>query len=328
MFTLDRRTIDSAGSFLIQELERLDPMIHQPLQEFTWSRDIDVRSDVTMGDDFSSFTTSAMAGIGGIDPNAKAWISKNTTNLPTVALDIGKTPSPLFPWGMELGFSVYELAAAMQLNRGIDEEKFSAMNIKHQQDTDIQVYLGDSVMGVNGLWNSAQVTNNTQVALNAGATSRKWSAKTPDEILADVNEILMSAYIASGFSICPSKLALPPLAYAYIISQKVSSAGNISIMEFLKQNSICLAKNGKALEIVDQKWLIGTNGGGQGPGTGGDDRMVAYTQDYRRVRFPMVPMQGLPMQLRGIHQVRPYFCKLGAVEFVYPECVAYRDGIN
>ena len=61
MLTLDKRTIDSTGSFLLQQLELLDPTIHEPLQDFTWSRDINVRSDVTMGHDFSSFTNSALA---------------------------------------------------------------------------------------------------------------------------------------------------------------------------------------------------------------------------------------------------------------------------
>lgn len=326
--TFDQRTIDSTGSFLIQQLEQLDRTIHEPLQDFTWSRDINVRSDVTMADDFSSFTNMAMASVGGIDPTAKAWIGKKTTNLPNVALDIGKTTSPLIPWGMELDYTVYELESAQKLGQSIDEQKFKALQLKLQQDTDIQVYLGDTTIpSCFGLLNSPQVTNNALVAQNAGATSRLWSQKTPDEILADVNELLYSVMAASAWKSCPKTLLLPPLQYAYIISQKVSSAGNISIMEFLKQNSLALAKNGVPLEILDQKWLIGTSAGGVGPGTGGANRMVAYTKQYDRVRFPMVPMQGLPVQFRGIHQVRPYFCKLGLVEFVYPETVGYRDGI-
>ena len=44
MATYDQATIDSAGAFLIGELERLDPMIHEPLVSVTWMRDIDLRT--------------------------------------------------------------------------------------------------------------------------------------------------------------------------------------------------------------------------------------------------------------------------------------------
>jgi hypothetical protein len=64
--TFDRRTIDSTGSFLIGELERLDQKLHDPLVAVTWSRDIDLRSDVTIADEVSSFTNSSFAAVGGV----------------------------------------------------------------------------------------------------------------------------------------------------------------------------------------------------------------------------------------------------------------------
>ena len=66
MMTYDAATIDSTGSFLIGELERLDPTLHEPLVDVTWSRDIDLRSDVSIGDEVSSFTNSTFAAAGGI----------------------------------------------------------------------------------------------------------------------------------------------------------------------------------------------------------------------------------------------------------------------
>ena len=38
LMTFDRQTIDSAGVFLIGELERLDQNLHEPLASVTWSR--------------------------------------------------------------------------------------------------------------------------------------------------------------------------------------------------------------------------------------------------------------------------------------------------
>ena len=54
-------TRDSTGAFLIGELERLDQTLHDPLVAVTWGRDIDLREDVTIADEVSSFTNSTFA---------------------------------------------------------------------------------------------------------------------------------------------------------------------------------------------------------------------------------------------------------------------------
>lgn len=336
--TYDQATADSLGAFLVGQLELLDRTIHEPLQDFKWSRDIDVRSDVTMGHDFSSFTNSAMASVGGINPLKKAFISKDSTTLPNVALDIGKTASPLIPWGLELNYSIFELESAQLLGQGIDEQKHSSIKKKFQQDADIQVYLGDTdIPNAYGLLNSPQVPT-TGLVQQAGSssptgntTSTYWVDKTADIILEDVNLLINSVWAATGWTKCPRKLGLPPQQLAYIISQKVSSAGNISILQFLRDNCIALQENGTPLQIVAIKWLTGTapaTGVANPLGPATTNSMVVYTQEYDLVRFPMVPMIGLPNQFKGAAQIRPYVAKLGLVEFVYPETIGYAQGIG
>src|SRR6185503_16890258 len=66
MMTFDKATRDGLGAFLIGELERLDPKLHEPLVSVTWSRDIDLRTDVSVADETSSFTNSSFAAAGGL----------------------------------------------------------------------------------------------------------------------------------------------------------------------------------------------------------------------------------------------------------------------
>jgi hypothetical protein len=49
--THDGRTVDSTGAFFVGELERLDQTLNLPLVDITWSRDIDLRQDVTIADE-------------------------------------------------------------------------------------------------------------------------------------------------------------------------------------------------------------------------------------------------------------------------------------
>ena len=332
--TYDQATVDSLGAFLVGQLEQLDRTIHEPLQDFKWSRDINVRSDVSMGHDFSSYTNQALASVGGINPMKKAFISKDSSTLPNVALDIGKTASPLIPWGLELNYSIFELESAKLLGQGIDEQKHSAIKRKFQQDTDIQVYLGDTdIPNAYGLLNSPQVPTNytIQVAGSSSPTGNSSSTyfkdKTPQMILQDFNYLIESVWAATGFTKCPKKVGVSPVVLAYLATTPVTSAGSVSILKFLEDNSISLRENGEALKIVAIKWLTGTNNG-NALGPAATDSMVAYTQEYDLVRFPMGPMIGLPQQYKGAAYIRPQVAKLGLVEFVYPETVGYANGTN
>lgn len=84
--------------------------------------------------------------------------------------------------------------------------------------------------------------------------------------------------------------------------------------------------NGKKLDIQPCKWLtgLGTQAGSPAAGT---DRMICYSQDKNRVRYPLVPLQRTPLEYRSIFHLTTYFGKLGVVEIVYPETVLYMDGI-
>lgn len=315
LMTYDQRTVDSAGAFLIGELERLDQTLNMPLVDVTWSRDIMLRQDVTIADEVSSYTNSFFAAAGGASPNGKSWVGKDANAIKGLALDIAKTANPLTLWAMELGWSIPELESAQRVGRPVDSQKVEGMELKRQMDIDEQVYIGDPILGVSGL------VNNGQASL-ANAPTGAWAnpATTPDSILADINEILSRAWGNTGYAMCPMDLLLPPLKFGALVTKKVSDAGNISVLEYVKQNCISMAKNGRPLNIKPVKWLTGA-------GTAGADRMVAYTNDSKRVRFPMTPVQRTPLEYRSLNQLTTYFCRLGVVEMPYPETVAYSDGI-
>jgi hypothetical protein len=158
------------------------------------------------------------------------------------------------------------------------------------------------------------------VGTNTNAQTGTWSGATPQQILDDVNELLNDVWKNSGYAICPDKLLLPPVQYGLLVSRIVSTAGNISILEFLKKNSLSNSINGRELDIQPLKWLYQR-------GVDSKDRMVAYTNDSQRVRFPLVPLQRTPLEYRDLRQLTTYFGRLGAVEIVYGETLGYRDGI-
>lgn len=324
MLTYDKVTLDSTGAFLVGELERLDQKLHDPLVAVSWGRDIDLREDVSIADESSSFTNSTFAAAGGVTSTGKNFIGKNSNNIPGIAVDIGKTVNPLYLWGLEISYTIPELLSAQQLGRPIDSQKFTGMQLKWQMDIDEMVYIGDSGLTKYGLLNSTQVT--TGFVDTGAASATQWSTKTPAEILADINALITAAWAASGYAICPTKLLLPPTQFGLITTQTVSSAGNISILKYIVDNCITLQITGKKLDIQPVKWLVG-RGVAAGSPSAATDRMVVYTQAGDKVRYPLVPLQRTPLEFRSIYHLCTYFGRLGVVEFVYPECVRYADGI-
>lgn len=329
--THDGRTVDSTGAFLVGELERLDQTLHMPLVAVTWSRDVPLREDVSIADEISSFTLSTFASSGSLGAgngirNGKAWIGKSTDQVGGVSVDIGKYPQPLTPWGLELKFSILELESAAKAGRPIDDQKLQGLKLKHQMDVDEQIYAGDASLGVGGLVNHSSVTNLSNVP-NGALSSPLWSNKTPAEILADVNALITSTWAASGWKVMPNKIGLPPAVFGYISSQLISAAGNISILKYLLENNVLKASGQGELDIQPMKWLIGAGSGGTLGTAGTVDRMICYTQEKDFVRFPMTTLQKTPIQYESIYHKTTYFCRLGVLELVYPETVAYRDGL-
>lgn len=154
---------------------------------YTWTRDIQLREDVSIADDISSWTNTSFGVAGsGANPNGKNWVGKDSTAIAGVNVDISKDGNPLNLWGMELGWTVVELAAAQQVGRPIDTQKYDGMQLKWQMDNDEQVYVGDEALGLKGLTNLVGVTLNNATKTRANSTN--------DEILDSVNSILSNAW--------------------------------------------------------------------------------------------------------------------------------------
>lgn len=326
-----KRTVDSTGAFLIGELERLDQELHMPLAAVSWSRDIDLREDVTIADEVSSFTLSTFAAAGGLGAgngirNGKSWIGKSTDQIGGIGIDIGKIGVQLRLWGQEIKFTIPELESAAKLGRPIDDQKHEGLKLKHQMDIDEQVYVGDATTGDTGLVNHTLVANVSNVP-NGALGSPLWSSKTPGEILADVNAFITSVWATSGWAVMPNRLLLPPAVYGYISTQLISSAGSVSILKYLLENNVLVSSGAGKLEIQPAKWLIGAGSGGTLGTTGTVDRMCLYTKEKKYLRFPMTMLQRTPVQYMSIYHMSTYYCRLGSVELVYPETIGYRDGL-
>ena len=232
----DAETISSTGAFLVGELERLDTRIYEPIADFTYGRDIDLRNDVTIADEVSSFIQSEyMGGFGGTGVGKKSFIKGPDSTPARVSVSLKKVATPLTLWGMEVAYTIFELQKAMQAGRPIDAQKHSAMRMKHQLDIDTQVYVGDDEVGVKGLLNSDQVTHE-----NVGTWTDSTDVKT---VIGYFNNILEKAWKATQYNRIPKNLLVPPAIFGKLVSTQLTNT-DMNLLRYVEANNLSVANGG------------------------------------------------------------------------------------
>ena len=311
------KTMDSSLAFLVSQLDALDSKLYEPLYNVTWGRDIKLRSGVGFGHESTSFTRVNYGTMGTVTAGGMPFIADNATTLNNVTVNGERVVLPMRLLGLELAYSSVELDRSQLLGTSIDTQKFNALNTAYQMATDRMVYVGtDEVTtggsAVGGLVNSSAVA--------VSPTTKAWATATADEILQDINNAIETSWKSTGYAVCPNKILLPPEKFAFISSKRVGDAGNMSVLTYIEENSIALRVNGSKIDIKPVKWLSDA-------GVGKTTRMVVYTNEEDKVRFPMVPIRREATYNKGINFIAPYIWAFGEVEFVYPETALYVDGI-
>lgn len=335
---------DSAGVFSILQTESFDPLLHLPLQSFTYNRDADFRTDVSLGTDATSFTLQNFTGSN--DPYEPNWANDIAIDGSTGAVDSGKTTTPVWDIVHQARWSVFELARGQLTGMAIDTMQLERLNREWQQKLDYFFYLGSTKRGVKGLLNwTTGSKDGSQPGITPVAASTKAAGgtnwikadgtlnATPLEILADVRAGAVATYVKSGLTIYPEEVLIDPYTLnALTVPLSISGVvGAISILEYLRQNSPSISFTGKPLEFRPVKWLTGStldadfaSFNASGTTTG---RLVFRTKGYEHMRLPKMDLQGLNPQFIGTNQVINYVGKLGGLEIPRPEVMYYMDGV-
>jgi len=305
-------------AFLVGELEKRDAKLREPLSSVTYPRDIVIRTGGGWVESTSAYNVS-YADSAGADGGI---INGQSNAIPVMQADIGKDVYKVFSWAHILKVPFLDQAKLQNIGRSLDDILDKGIRLNHDKTMDSNVYLGFPKYGTYGLVNSPQIARAS--AVNGATASPLWSSKTPDEILNDINAIMNSTWAASGYDLTgmANHILIPPAQYARLVQTKVSSAGNMSILEFLLANNI--GKNqGIDLFIAPCRWTIGA-------GSGATDRMVGYANDEDRVHLDQtVPLQRA-MTAPDVGQLAyltAYAGQFSQVKFLYNEPVAYTDGI-
>lgn len=293
---------DSQLAFFTNQLELVDPTFIKPLIQFTWMRDIALRPGVTLAHEATSFVRGAIGGAGTNNAAGLPYISGSTTALPGVDIDGTKVTLPVNLLARDVSYTQIELQRAMQLQQSIERSKLDALNMLYQQSIDQTVYIGDSNISATGLLNSSGVST-----INTAAVV--WTTQSVDTIIDEFGAFLNGVWAATGYTLFPDTVILPPAVLARFGYLKVSTAGNIPLLDYLSKFGLCQSINGKDLKIVSTKWAT--------------TKALAYTNSDLCVRFPLAEIVRMQPYYQDISFHSPFVWGLGQVELLKPESLGY-----
>lgn len=315
---LDAKSAADGMAFLVGELEKRDMTINEPLTSVTWPRDIYANT----GGGWVESTSNMFADYRTTGGNEHGLIRGQTNDIPVVQGNISKDLYKVYPWSNILKIPYIDQQKLQSIGRSLNDILDNGIKLNYNKTLDFMVYEGLVDDDVYGLINNPVIT--AMLADTGASGQTTWKNKSPDEILEDINVTItrtweQSEYDLSGMA---NHILIPPIQYAYLVSRKVSDAGNISLLTYLVENNI--AKNqGIELKIDPSRWCTGA-------GVGGSDRMFAYVNDKKKVLIDIpVPLNRAMTEqsAKDLAYYTPYIANIGQVKFLYNQCAMYIDGI-
>lgn len=248
------------------------------------------------------------------------WINGNGKDVPIVGTSMEKHETAVYSAGVGYSFGFEEVNQARMLGVSLESEMASAARRAYEQMVYSIAFTGDTTKGFTGLFNAAGVTA-ASVAADGTASATEWSAKTPNLILRDVNEAIISIHNTTKTVEIADTVLLPYTSFNYIASTPRSDNSDMTILEYLLRSNVYTANTGQQLTIRGHRDL-------ETAGAGSVKRMVAYRRspEVLKLHIPM-PHQFFPVQVEGFQFTVPGMFRLGGLDVRLPKAVIYRDGI-
>ena len=151
-----------------------------------------------------------------------------------------------------------------------------------------------------------------------------WPAKSADQQLADVNEVLSRVRTQTKEVEWADSIALPPDAFRAAATKRLGAGdGTMTVLDYIRKNNIYTAETGQALAIYPVRELATASQDGGG-------RMVAYRRDEEVVRFHLpMPRRVLQPRQKSIMGFETgIIARTGGTEWRLPKAAAYADEVT
>ncbi|MDY6980933.1 MAG: DUF2184 domain-containing protein [Pseudomonadota bacterium] len=297
-------------AFFERQLEAVEQRLYEKkLRELKYRRHIPVSNADGPGAASITYYLYTKTGMAKI-------IANPSDDLPRADVYASRHTAMVHSVGTSFGYSTRELRHAQFANVPLEMQKAdSARRTIRERENEI-AWTGDANYNIFGFLNNPNIPVQ-EMPLNAGATSRTWANKTPNEIIADVRLLVSGIRQTTNGVHEGNTMLLPIEQYDIIAETPRSDLSDTTILEFL-------TKPGNSFGLNEIDWLTEL----KGAGVGGTDMIAVYEKDPEvlEARIPM-EMQNLPPQARNLEFLVPVEAENAGVVVRYPLACSFGYGI-
>lgn len=348
----------SADIFLRNELAFNIKKLYLPLYSTTYQRDILSVAGPGLETLTTNITHANFSVMGSLTPTSINVTANGVTAGPVIQVENRQMAFPTLPFQLTMQWTEQALIESAAAQRPITQQQLDGQQMILQLARDQYAYLGmidyknpfpEQPVKPYGLLNapfaySEQPISETFSSMITGNSGDQTAVTM--KIVQILTNVQAQVAKRGGLAIVPNCLLLPFSVYTMLSSQVVSSAGNVSILEYLQENNVYTRNTGEKIEIHYVKWLDNqtlnqaesldnvpktqAEQKATSPdwlGNGGLMRAVWY---YKHPDYCMIPTLNIkqtpPVPINGVWQVWG-FTKLCHILLPYPETIGYVDGI-
>lgn len=201
--------------------------------------------------------------------------------------------------------------------RKVSEEHIDRVNFYGEpRITGYEGYYSNSAVEIGDVADSVANPNGA-----TGAALKLFKNKTPDEMVADVNDAISDVILTTRENHFPGTVRLASEPYNVLAATRMSGQSDVTVLQYLRKNNAYTARTHKELDIISDVRL-------DGAGVGGANRMVvAEKEQFNVMTHHTIPLVFLPVQQTAMHWNLYGYYQFGPAEIRYPKSLVYRDGM-
>jgi len=234
------------------------------------------------------------------------YINGKGDDVPLVNITGSKFEQTVNMAGVGYSFSLEEIGAAQMMGSNLSSDGADAARLAYEQFVDEVAFIGDTTIGVEGLYNTTGITS-----VAAGAT---FAASTPQAVLAIINTALTGIMTATLGIEMADTIALPLAAYGDIATRQIAPESSMTILQFIQQANVYTAMTGRPLTVVGDRRLT--------------TKMVSYRRDPGVLKLSMpMPLQFIPPQMVNLEVKVLGMFRFAPVNIRRPGAMRYISGV-
>ena len=227
--------------------------------------------------------------------------------------------------GVSYGYSAQEMRASRLAGKSLDARKATAARRQNDRKTNQIAWKGDEATGLLGVLSTGQGIPLFTIPTGATSNKTKWTEKTADEILADVNAMAEQVAATTNNVERPDTLCVPADVYMHISTKRIDDTST-TVLSFILEHSPYIKEVVSASELgaknVDTNPYAAADNSGSGVAF-----LFTNNKEKLALEIPMYYRQ-YPLQVKNLETIIPCESRVAGVIVYYPMSALIAVGVS